>query len=165
MVAIEEKQLSPAKLEGAQFVQLKNGYRVWTKRVGQGPIQLLTLHGGPGCTHEYLECLEEQLPLDRFQIIYYDQLGSFHSDQPSDPSLWRLERFCEEVEEVRQALGLENFYLYGQSWGALLAIEYALKYQRHLKGAILSNITGSIASSRATSTNSEVNFHQGFRRG
>lgn len=132
--------------EKVEFVRLHNGYRVWTKRVGHGPIKILTLHGGPGFTHEYLECLEPYFPKDRFQIILYDQLGSYYSDQPDDPSLWTLERFLEEVEEVRKALELDDFYLYGQSWGAMLSIEYALKYQKHLRGVILSNITASIDS-------------------
>lgn len=136
----------PAKIEGAEYIRLKNGYRVWTKRVGNGPIKILVLHGGPGISHEYLECLQDFFPKNQFQIIFYDQLGSYYSDQPDDPSLWTVERFREEVEEVRQALGLENFYLYGQSWGGMLAIEYSLKYPQHLKGVILSNIMGSVAS-------------------
>lgn len=143
---MKQSSISPSKLEGAEFIQLDNGFRVWTKRVGEGPIKILTLHGGPGCTHEYFECFEDFFPKDRYQIIFYDQLGSYYSDQPDDPSLWTVERFCEEVEQVRQALGLEHFYLYGQSWGGLLAIEYSLKYQHHLKGVILSNITGSVES-------------------
>ena len=143
---MEEENLKASKMEGAEFIQLDNGFRVWTKRVGEGPIKVLTLHGGPGCTHEYFECFEEFFPKDQFQIIYYDQLGSHYSDQPEDPSLWTVERFLEEVEQVRQALQLEDFYLYGQSWGGLLAIEYSLKYQQHLKGVILSNITGSVES-------------------
>ncbi len=146
MDIVIEKTWDKTKLEGAEYVTLTNGYKVWTKRVGEGPIKILTLHGGPGCSHEYLECLEERFPKNLFQIIYYDQLGSTYSDQPDDPSLWTVERFCEEVEEVRGALGLDQFYLYGQSWGALLSIEYSLKYQKHLKGVILSNITGSVAS-------------------
>ena len=131
---------------GVEYVTLQNGYKVWTKRVGNGPITILLLHGGPGCTHEYFECFEDFFAKDRFQLIFYDQLGSYHSDQPNDTSLWTVDRFREEVEEVRKALHLENFYLYGQSWGGLLAIEYSLKYQQHLKAVILSNITGSVAS-------------------
>lgn len=143
---LEADEMWDKKMEGAQFVRLDNGYRVWTKTIGHGPIKILTLHGGPGFTHEYLECLEDFFPKDQFQIILYDQLGSYYSDQPDDPSLWTVERFLEEVEEVRNALGLEDFYLYGQSWGGMLSIEYALKYQKHLKGVILSNITGSVDS-------------------
>ena len=143
---IKEKDLKASKMEGAEFIRLDNGYRVWTKRVGEGPIKILTLHGGPGGTHEYMECFEEFFPKDQYQIIFYDQLGSYYSDQPDDSSLWTIERFCEEIEQVRQALGLENFYLFGQSFGGLLAMEYALKYQHHLKGLIVSNMTGSVKS-------------------
>lgn len=142
-----QKELVPmVKTGGVQLVELDNGFRVWTKRVRGGTIPILLLHGGPGCTHEYFECFEDFLPDAGYQIIYYDQLGSNYSDQPNDPSLWTVERFCDEVEQVRKALGLENFYLYGHSWGAMLGIEYALKYQEHLKGLILSNMTASIDS-------------------
>ncbi|MBJ7448979.1 MAG: proline iminopeptidase-family hydrolase [Parachlamydiales bacterium] len=134
------------KTQGVEYITLKNGYRVWTQRVGDGPIQILTLHGGPGLTHEYFECMENFFPKDKYQIIYYDQLGSHFSDQPNDPSLWNVERFCEEVEEVREALQLNDLYLYGQSWGALLSTEYSIKHPEHLKGVILSNITGSVES-------------------
>ncbi len=136
-----------AMADTIEYVQLDNGYKVWTKRVGHGPIKILTLHGGPGCSDEYIEAaFEKVFSPEEFEIIYYDQLGSFRSDQPDDLSLWTVERFREEVELVRRALNLTDFYLYGQSWGGMLAIEYALKYQRHLKGLILSNSPGSIAS-------------------
>ncbi|MFC2049394.1 proline iminopeptidase-family hydrolase [Chlamydiota bacterium] len=143
---IKEIGMQAVKVGGVQLVTLDNGFKVWTKRVGEGPIKILLLHGGPGCTHEYFECFEDFFPREKFQIIYYDQLGSHYSDQPEDTSLWTVERFCDEVEQVRQALGLKDFYLYGQSWGGILAIEYALKYQSNLKGLILSNITGSVLS-------------------
>ena len=132
------------KTGGVQMIPIDNGHRVWTKRFGSGSIPLLTLHGGPGCTHEYFECFEDFPPQHDIQIIYYDQLGSAYSDQPNDPSLWTLERFREEVEQVRRALGLEHFYMLGHSWGGMLGIEYALKYQQHLKGLIISNMTASI---------------------
>lgn len=136
--------MSCIKTGGVQMIPIAGGHRVWTKRFGSGSIPLLTLHGGPGCTHEYFECFEDFLPQHNIQIIYYDQLGSAYSDQPDDPSLWTLERFREEVEQVRQALDLEHFYLLGHSWGGMLGIEYALKYQQHLKGLIISNMTASI---------------------
>jgi proline iminopeptidase len=132
--------------EGVRYIPIDGQYKVWTRRVGSGAAKLLTLHGGPGCTHEYLENFEERLPLDEIEVIFYDQLGSYHSDQPDDPSLWTVARFVEEVEQVRHALGLENFYLYGNSWGGMLGMEYALKYQQHLKGLIISNMTASIPS-------------------
>ncbi|MEE8220661.1 MAG: proline iminopeptidase-family hydrolase [Woeseiaceae bacterium] len=125
----------------------KGTFRVWTKRVGNNPtVKVLLLHGGPGVTHEYLEAFDSYFPSAEIEYYYYDQLGSYYSDQPEEPELWALPRFVEEVEQVRQALGLgqENFYLYGQSWGGILAIEYALKYQQHIKGLIISNMMASI---------------------
>jgi len=125
----------------------KGAFRVWTKRIGNNPsIRVLLLHGGPGVTHEYLEAFDSYFPAAGFEYYYYDQLGSFYSDQPDAPDLWDLRRFVEEVEQVRQALGLEaeNFYLYGQSWGGILAIEYALRFQQHLAGLIISNMMASI---------------------
>ncbi|MCI0632194.1 MAG: proline iminopeptidase-family hydrolase [Phycisphaerales bacterium] len=121
-------------------------YRVWTKRTGNNDsIKVLLLHGGPGATHEYLEAFDSFFPGAAIEYYYYDQLGSFYSDQPDNPDLWELDRFVEEVEQVRRALGLDrdNFYLYGHSCGGLLAIEYALRYQQNLKGLIISNMMAS----------------------
>jgi proline iminopeptidase len=125
----------------------KGTFRVWTKRVGNNPtIKLLLLHGGPGATHEYFEAADSYLPGAGVEYYYYDQLGSAYSDQPNDTALWDLPRFVDEVEQVRQALGLgsDNFYLLGHSWGGILAAEYALKYQQHLKGLVISNMMMSI---------------------
>ncbi len=86
------------------------------------------------------------LPAAGVEYYYYDQLGSHYSDQPDIPELWSIPRFVEEVEQVRTALGLDskNFYLLGHSWGGILALEYALRYQRHIKGLIVSNMMASI---------------------
>jgi len=124
----------------------RGDFRVWTKRFGNNPkIKVLLLHGGPGCTHEYFEAFESFLPQEGIEFIYYDQLGSAYADQPTDTSLWVLPRFVEEVEQVRVALGLDrdNFYLLGHSWGGILAMQYALQYQDHLKGLIISNMMAS----------------------
>lgn len=129
-------------------VQTRKGdFRVWTKRTGNNPtIKVLLLHGGPGATHEYFEAFDSYFPAAGIEYYYYDQLGSAYSDQPDEPDLWELPRFVEEVETVRRALGLDrsNFYLLGHSWGGILAIEYAVKYQQHLKGLIISNMMASI---------------------
>jgi proline iminopeptidase len=135
---------------GARLVSVstpKGAFNVWTKRVGNNPrIKLLLLHGGPGATHEYFESADMFLPAAGVEYYYYDQLGSFYSDQPKDSSLWRTERFVEEVEQVRKALGMDstNFFLLGHSWGGILATEYALKYQANLKGLVISNMMSSI---------------------
>ena len=125
----------------------KGTFHVWTKRVGNNPkIKVLLLHGGPGATHEYFEAFDSYFPKAGIEYYYYDQLGSAYSDQPDMPELWDLPRFVEEVEQVRKALRLDqsNFYLLGQSWGGLLATEYALKYQQNLRAVIISNMVASI---------------------
>lgn len=144
------KDTSPGRRTGGvQIVQIntpKGKFNIWTKRIGNNPkIKLLLLNGGPGATHEYFECMESFLPAEGIELIYYDQLGCGNSDNPKDTSMWSLPRYVEEVEQVRQALKLDstNFYLLGHSWGGLLSLEYALKYQQHLKGLIISNMMAS----------------------
>lgn len=138
--------MTQATEAGGLKIEIDGGYHVYTRKVGHGPVVLLLLHGGPGCTHEYFECFEQHLSPDEYTFYYYDQLGSYFSDQPDDVSLWNVERFRGEVEQVRAALGLEGFYLFGNSWGGMLGMEYALENQSHLKGLIVSNMTASIAS-------------------
>ena len=122
-------------------------FRVWVKRVGNNPsLRVLLLHGGPGATHESFEACDSYLPAAGIEYYYYDQLGSGYSDQPDEPSLWDLDRFVDEVEQVRQALGLErdNFVLLGHSWGGILAIEYSLHHQQHLRGLVISSMMSSV---------------------
>jgi len=124
----------------------KGTFKVYTKRVGNNPkIKVLLLHGGPGGTHEEFDVFDGYLPNEGIEYIYYDQLDSHYSDKPNDSTLWTTEHFVEEVEQVRKALNLNkvNFYLLGQSWGGILAMEYALKYQDNLKGLIISNMMAS----------------------
>src|SRR5881398_2266603 len=121
-------------------------FNVWTKRFGNNPkIKVLLLHGGPAGSHEYMECFESFFPKEGFEFYEYDQLGSFYSDQPKDSSLWTTQRFVEEVEQVRKSIGGDqnNLYILGNSWGGLLAMEYALKYQQHIKGLIVCNMMAS----------------------
>jgi len=128
------------------IITSKGTFKVWTKRIGNNPkIKLLLLNGGPGATHEYFECFENFLPAEGIEIIYYDQLGCGNSDNPNDVALWDLARYVEEVEQVRKALNLDasNFYMLGHSWGGILAMEYALKYQNNMKGLIISNMMSS----------------------
>jgi proline iminopeptidase len=124
--------------------QIREGYvpvpggRVWYRIVGSGDaIPLLTLHGGPGAPHDYLEPLEGLA--DERPVIFYDQLGCGKSDQPNDPALWHAERFVEELGQIRQALGLERVHILGQSWGTMLATDYALTQPAGLVSLILAS--------------------------
>lgn len=137
---------------GTKIITLDNGYHLWTNTQGEGDIHLLALHGGPGGNHEYWEDTAEQLKKQglNVQVTMYDQLGSLYSDQPdySDPEIAKkyltYEYFLDEVDEVREKLGLDNIYLIGQSWGGALVQEYAVKYGQHLKGAIISSMVDEI---------------------
>ena len=134
---------------GVQMVEINTNnkkFKVWTKRIGNNPkIKLLLLNGGPGMSHEYFECMESFLPSEGIEFIYLDQLGTGFSDNPNDITFWDLNRYVEEVEQVRKSLNLDssNFYLLGHSWGGILAMQYALKYQKNMKGLIVSNMMAS----------------------
>lgn len=124
----------------------KGSFKVWTKRIGNNPkIKLLLLTGGPGLSHEYMECMESFLPKEGIELIYYDQLGTGFSDNPNDTTMWDLPRYVEEVEQVRVALNLnkDNFYILGHSWGGILGMQYALRHQQNMKGLIISNMMAS----------------------
>lgn len=118
------------------------GYETWFRSVGNGTgVPLLCLHGGPGSTHLGLTPLE-QLGAER-GVVLYDQLGSGNSSQPSDPSLWTVELFLAELANVRDALGLDRVHLLGQSWGGMLAQEYALTQPDGLVSLVLSSTLSS----------------------
>ncbi len=122
-------------------------FNVWTKQIGNNPTKkVLLLHGGPGANHQYFKSFESFFPNEDIQFYYYDQLGSTLSDNPQIDDLWTIEHYVEEVEQVRKALGLtkDNFILLGHSWGGILGIEYALKYQDNLKSLIVSNMVPSV---------------------
>jgi len=140
-----EASAAEVKTGGARLVPVRGGkYRVWVERLGEGPIKVLLLHGGPGMSHLYLRCFQDFLPQVGIEMYYYDQLGCLFSDTPDDQSLWTIDGYRDEVEDVRRALGLENFYLYGHSWGGMLTYEYALKYPQHLKGIVISDMVAGI---------------------
>jgi proline iminopeptidase len=116
------------------YIEVPDG-KIWYQTVGEGE-PLLLLHGGPGATSNYLETIMV-LSEAGFQVVRYDQLGSGQSDKPADDTLWAVDRFCREVDAVRDALGFERMHLLGQSWGAFLALEYALSQPERLQTVTL----------------------------
>ena len=119
------------------------GYKIFYKTFGAGDDVLLCLHGGPGVPHYYLLPLA-QLANDSFRVVFYDQLGVGSSEKPDDTSLFNIERAAEEVEGVRIALGLGRINLLGSSYGGALALQYALKYQEHIKKMIIASGLASV---------------------
>ena len=124
------------------FVEVPGG-RVFWRSVGDGGVPLLCLHGGPGFPHDYMEALEGLG--DRRRVIFYDQLGCGRSERPQDESLWTVERFVEELETMREALGLDRLHLFGSSWGGMLAMQYTIdRKPSQLDGLILCSSPASI---------------------
>jgi proline iminopeptidase len=110
----------------------------YTTMGGGDRTPLLLLHGGPGGRSCAFAVLHD-LATDR-RVIRYDQLGSGKSDRPDDLSLWRTERFVDELDAVRKALDLREVHILGHSWGGTLATEYLLtKGQQGVRSVILSS--------------------------
>ena len=121
----------------------KGTFNVWTKRFGNGPNQSAPAARRARGDARVLRGGGELLPRRRHRVYDPTSSGPYHSDQPADDALWTIDRFVDEVEQVRRALGLEQFYLLGHSWGGILATEYALAHQQHLKGLVISNMMAS----------------------
>jgi proline iminopeptidase len=120
------------------------GYQLYYKSFGPETSRetILCLHGGPGSSHGYIIPLKD-LAEHGFRVVFFDQLGCGKSEFPKNIALYTIERGVEEVEAVRKTLHLGRVHLMGHSYGGLLALAYALKYQKHLKSLIT---TGGFAS-------------------
>lgn len=124
------KELTPR--EG--YIEVTGG-KVWYRINGEGnKTPILLLHGGPGSSSYYLDPLKV-LSKDR-PVIFIDQLGCGRSTRITDTTLMTIERYVEELEQVRKALHLEDFILYGHSWGTMLGTDYYLKYPGEVKAII-----------------------------
>lgn len=119
-----------------RWVEVPGG-RVWVGSLGDGGMPLVTVHGGPGSSHDYLLSLA---PLaDRWPVAFYDQLGCGRSERPAEPELWRIERFVAELAAVIEALGHPRVHLFGHSWGTMLALEYALAHGERVASLVLAS--------------------------
>ncbi len=119
------------------FVPVTGG-RVWYQILGSGSsTPLIILHGGPGFPHDYLEplgALSEERP-----VAFYDQLGCGRSDGPDAPTFWRIDRFVDELRQLRTALELDRVHILGHSWGAMLATDYVVSGAAGIAGLILAS--------------------------
>jgi proline iminopeptidase len=118
------------------------GHRVVAYSFGTGDEVLLCLNGGPGLPCDYLREPHAPLADKGYRVVAYDQLGCGRSDKPANQSLWTIDRYVEEVESVRQQLGLGKFHLLGHSWGGWLGIDYGIAYPDNLKTLVLENTCG-----------------------
>ena len=112
------------------------GGEIWYRVATGGPgTPVILLHGGPGATSHYLEPVSS-LKVHR-TVVLYDQLGSGRSDRIRDTTLMTIDRYVEELEALREHLGIERFHLYGHSWGTILAVEYYLRHPDDVASLIL----------------------------
>lgn len=129
----------PTKWKYAEegFVEVKGG-KVWYGIIGKGKnTPVMCLHGGPGGTgYGFLSLYE--IAKDR-PVIMFDQLGGGRSTIHEDTSLMKVDHFIEQVEAVRKALNLEEFYVLGHSWGTALALEYYGKYPDAVKALVFNS--------------------------
>lgn len=121
-----------------------DGYTVKTYSFGSSDNVILCANGGPGLPCDYLRDSHSCLAAEGYRVVAWDQLGTGSSDRPTDPALWTIQRYVEETETVRTALGLGKVHFLGQSWGGWLGIEYALTYPDSLRSLILENTAGDI---------------------
>lgn len=134
--ACKHKQ-NPSLHPGEGFIPVKGG-KVWYRIVGSGDkTPVVLLHGGPGATSYYLNPMQP-LGADR-PVIFIDQLGCGRSDKLTDTTLMTTDAYVEQLEQVRKALGLESFYLYGHSWGTMLGMDYYLKYPGAVKAMVIAS--------------------------
>jgi proline iminopeptidase len=135
----------PSYRKPDEFVRVSvPGGQVAVYSFGKGDEVLLCLHGGPGCTCDYVRDSHSFLADHGYRVVVYDQLGSGRSSKPKDNSLWNIPRFVEEVEAVRSTLGLGRVHLLGQSWGTWLGTEYCLEHLDNVKTYIIANGSGSV---------------------
>ncbi|MCI4349900.1 MAG: proline iminopeptidase-family hydrolase [Thermoplasmata archaeon] len=112
------------------------GYRLFYRSFGDpGHPTVLGLHGGPGAIHDYLLPLAD-LAEDGYRVVLFDQLGCGKSDLPDDHGLFTLDHNVAEVEALRSVLRLGKIHLIGSSYGGLLALAYAIRWQKHLRSLI-----------------------------
>ncbi len=127
------------------FVDFR-GFRTWYRSIGAdapGRLPVLVLHGGPGATHQYLEPLAE-LAASRRRVILYDQLGCGRSDRPQDTALYTVQTFIDEIDALCAALDLADVHVLGQSWGGMLAMEYALRQPPGLASIVVADSPASM---------------------
>jgi len=116
-----------------------HGFEVVAYSFGTGSEIVFCLNGGPGLPCDYVRDSHSMLADHGYRVVCFDQLGCGSSDRPTDPALWTLQRYVEEVEIVRTHLNLGTVHLLGQSWGTWLGIEYALTYPNAFKTITLAD--------------------------
>jgi L-proline amide hydrolase len=124
-------------------------YETWYRVTGDltGPMApLVVVHGGPGCSHDYLDSLKEIASSGR-AVVHYDQVGGGRSTllPEKGADFWTVQLFLDELDNLLEVLGIAGRYnLLGQSWGGMLGAEHAIRRPAGLRGLVLSNSPASM---------------------
>ncbi|WP_016904440.1 proline iminopeptidase-family hydrolase, partial [Xanthomonas arboricola] len=129
------------------------GYRTWYRITGDlrsDACPLIVLHGGPGCTHDYVDSFKD-LAANGRAVIHYDQLGNGKSTHlpDADPGFWTVGLFLDELQALITQVGLSQYALLGQSWGGMLAAEHAVRRPAGLRALVIANSPASMGLWRA----------------
>jgi L-proline amide hydrolase len=128
------------------FGEWSTWYRV-TGDLDSGMTPLVVVHGGPGCTHDYLLALTDAAESGR-PVIHYDQLGGGRSTHLPERGgdFWTVQLFLDELDNLLDSLGIaDDYHLLGQSWGGMLGAEHAIRQPEGLRSIVLSNSPASMA--------------------
>lgn len=124
------------------------GHRTWFRVTGDlnsGRLPLIVAHGGPGCTHDYVDSFKDLASTGR-AVVHYDQLGNGRSTHLRDAAsdFWTVELFLAELNNLVAHLGIRDYALLGQSWGGMLGAEHAVRQPAGLKALIIANSPASM---------------------
>lgn len=130
-----------------------HGHQTWYRVTGElasGRLPLVVAHGGPGCTHDYVDSFKD-LAEHGWPVVHYDQLGNGRSThlRGIDPGFWTVALFLDELGNLLRHLGIGQYVLLGQSWGGMLAAEHGVRQPAGLRGLVIANSPASMALWRA----------------
>lgn len=125
------------------------GHQTWYRVTGElasGRLPLVVAHGGPGCTHDYVDSFKD-LAERGWPVVHYDQLGNGRSThlRGIDPGFWTVALFLDELDNLLRHLDIRQYVLLGQSWGGMLAAEHGVRQPAGLRGLVIANSPASMA--------------------
>ena len=123
------------------FRDYSTWYRI-TGSLSSDRLPLVVAHGGPGCTHDYVDAFKDISAIDGRPVIHYDQLGNGKSTRLPDKGadFWTVALFLEELDCLLSHLGIRDRYAFlGQSWGGMLGAEHAVRQPKGLKALVIAN--------------------------
>ena len=129
----------------APFGDHQTWYRV-TGDLKSGQTPLVVLHGGPGCTHDYVEAFAEIASTGR-AVVLYDQIGNGRSTHlpQKGADFWTVELFLAELDNLLAHLGISDRYaVLGQSWGGMLGAEHAVRQPAGLAALVIADSPASM---------------------